>query len=195
MGQTRQAKILTEHQVERMLAEAERTRYPLRDRVMVLLSVRAGMRAREIALSKWDMVLDADGAVSDRIELHNRASKGRKGGRTIPLHPELRAALVDLLGDREIDGDARIIHSERNLGLDPASVKMWFYALYRRLGLKGASSHSGRRTFVTSLAKKIVACGGSLKDVQELAGHQSLSTTQRYIEGNSDARRKAIESL
>jgi integrase/recombinase XerD len=75
------------------------------------------------------------------------------------------------------------------------SVQIFFKRLYDRLGLKGASSHSGRRTFVTSLAKKIVAAGGSLRDVQQLAGHKSLSTTQRYIEGSSDAKRRAIEWL
>jgi integrase len=74
-------------------------------------------------------------------------------------------------------------------------VQIFFQRLYQRLGLKGASSHSGRRTFVTSLAKKIVAAGGSLRDVQQLAGHASLSTTQRYIEGSSDAKRRAIGML
>jgi Protein of unknown function (DUF3363) len=80
-------------QIARMLREVEHSRYPLRDRVMVLLSVRAGLRAKEIALATWGMVLDAEGNVSDTLELHDKASKGTKGGREIPLHPELRAAL------------------------------------------------------------------------------------------------------
>jgi integrase len=145
---------------------------------MVLLSVRAGLRAKEIALATWGMVLDADGNVGDTLELHDKASKGSKSGREIPLRPE-----------------TRICHSERELGLAPGSVQIFFQRLYQRLGLKGASSHSGRRTFVTSLAKKIVAAGGSLRDVQQLAGHASLSTTQRYIEGSSDAKRRAIGML
>jgi len=74
-------------------------------------------------------------------------------------------------------------------------IAVWFHRLYNRLGLKGASSHSGRRTFVTEFAKTIVAHGGSLRDVQQLAGHASLATTQRYIEGNSDAKRAAVEAL
>jgi integrase len=146
------------------------------------------------------MVLDADGNVSDTLELHNKASKGAKGGRETPLHPELRKALVALFAAPSANGapvtaETRICHSERELGLAPGSVQIFFQRLYQRLGLRGASSHSGRRTFVTSLAKKIVSAGGSLRDVQQLAGHASLSTTQRYIEGSSDAKRKAIEML
>jgi integrase/recombinase XerD len=200
MAQGKQAKTLTDAQIARMLREVENSRYPLRDRVMVLLSLRAGLRAKEIALATWGMVLDADGNVSDTLELHDKASKGAKGGREIPLHPELRAALMELLAAPSLNGapvtaETRICHSERELGLAPGSVQIFFQRLYQRLGLKGASSHSGRRTFVTSLAKKIVAAGGSLRDVQQLAGHASLSTTQRYIEGSSDAKRKAIAML
>jgi integrase len=200
MAQGKQAKTLTDSQIARMLREVEHSRYPLRDRVMVLLSVRAGLRAKEIALATWGMVLDADGNVSDTLELHDKASKGVKGGREIPLHPELREALAALLAAPSTNGapvtaETRICHSERELGLAPGSVQIFFHRLYQRLGLKGASSHSGRRTFVTSLAKKIVAAGGSLRDVQQLAGHASLSTTQRYIEGSSDAKRKAIAML
>jgi integrase/recombinase XerD len=200
MAQGKQAKTLTDAQIARMLREVENSRYPLRDRVVVLLSVRAGLRAKEIALATWGMVLDADGNVSDTLELHDKASKGAKGGREIPLHPELRAALIALLAAPSANGalvtaETRICHSERELGLAPGSVQIFFQRLYQRLGLKGASSHSGRRTFVTSLAKKIVAAGGSLRDVQQLAGHASLSTTQRYIEGSSDAKRKAIAML
>jgi integrase len=195
MAQRKQAKILTDAQIGRALHEVENSRYPLRDRVMVLLSVRAGLRAKEIALATWDMALDADGALGRTLELHDRASKGKKGGREIPLHSELRAALVALHDHDKPEAGARIIRGERSGQIEPDSVQIFFGRLYARLGLKGASSHSGRRTFVTGLAKKIVAAGGSLRDVQQLAGHASLSTTQRYIEGSSDAKRKAIEML
>ena len=48
---------------------------------------------------------------------------------------------------------------------------------------------------MTRLAQKIVEAGGSLRDVQELAGYSSLATTQRYIQGNSDAKRRAISMI
>jgi integrase/recombinase XerD len=87
---------------------------------------------------------------------------------------------------------ARVIHSERGPGYSAAAVQVWFLRLYKALGFVGASSHSGRRTFITRAARKIVEAGGSLRDVQELAGHASLATTQRYIAGSSDAKRKVI---
>ena len=194
-GQGKQAKILSDKQINAALAAVERHRYPERDRVMMLLSVRAGLRAKEIALATWGMVTDAEGRLGDALHLPNKASKGRNGGRTIPLHKELRAALVALKATRNVDAKDRIIHSERDLGMSPIAVQVWFHRHYQSLGFTGASSHSGRRTFVTKLAQKIVEAGGSLRDVQELAGHASLSTTQRYIQGNTNAKRRAIALL
>ena len=70
-----------------------------------------------------------------------------------------------------------------------------FQIWYRGLGMFGCSSHSGRRTFITNAARKISTVGGSLRDVQALAGHASLAVTQRYIEGDSEARRKIVDLL
>jgi integrase/recombinase XerD len=170
-----------------------RRRYPKRDRVTVLLSIRAGLRAKEIANVRWSMVTDAEGNVGDDLHLTNGASKGKNGGRTVPLRRELIDALVALHADRKPDAKDRIIHSERDAGMSAGAVQVWFHRLYTELGFNGASSHSGRRTFITATAKKIVTAGGSLKDVQELAGHASLSTTQRYIEGDSEAKRRVVD--
>lgn len=193
MGQGKQAKVLTEPQIRAALAAIEGRRYPLRDRVMILLSVRSGLRAKEIALVTWSMVTDAEGQVSDCLQLQNRTSKGDNGGRTIPLRRELQEALVTLASERKPEPNDRIIHSERDAGMSPTAVQVWFHRLYAALGFAGASSHSGRRTFITRAAKKITEAGGSLRDVQQLAGHASLSTTQRYIEGDSNAKRKVVE--
>ena len=196
MAQGRQAKILTDHQIARMLEHVETSsRYPARDKVIVLLSVRAGLRAKEIARVTWSMVLDADGHVGDALELHDKASKGKKGGRTIPLHRQLRAALQAWHAELKPERSARVAWGERDGTMRPDSVQIFFGRLYAALGLRGCSSYSGRRTFVTALAKKIVSAGGSLRDVQQLAGHVSLATTQRYIEGSSEAKRNAIDLL
>ena len=79
--------------------------------------------------------------------------------------------------------------------LSGASVAVWFHRLYSDLGLEGCSSHSGRRTFVTRAAKKCIEAGGSLRDVQQLAGHSHLATTQRYIEGDSEAKRRLVSMI
>jgi hypothetical protein len=88
----------------------------------------------------------------------------------VPLNKELRAALIALKAKRNVEAGDRIIHSERDLGMSAGAVQVWFHRLYNDLGFEGASSHSGRRTFVTRCAKNIVAAGGSLRDVQELEG-------------------------
>jgi integrase len=193
-GLGKQAKVLTEGQVKAALAAVQERRYPERDRVMVLLSVRAGLRAKEIAMCTWGMATDAEGTVGDALHLSNGASKGKRGGRVVPLNKELRAALVALKAARNgVEATDRIIHSERDAGMSPGTVQVWFHRLYESLGFKGASSHSGRRTFVTRCAKKIIEAGGSLRDVQELAGHASLATTQRYIQGDTDAKRRVVD--
>jgi integrase len=127
----------------------------------------------------------------------NRASKGKTGGRTIPLHPDLHTALVTLQtwrGDMATP-EQPILFSERGGGLSPATVRLWFHRLSTSLKMDGCSSHSGRRTFIPRAARKVSQVGGSLRDVQELAGHTSLAMTQRSIEGDTEAKRKLVALL
>ena len=192
--QGKQAKILSPTQERVILRHLETTRYPDRDRVMFLLSIKAGLRAKEIAMLTWGMVTDAEGRVADTMHLQNRATKGQIGGRSIPLHPDLQAALA-ALQTRQGEKAAQpwpVIFSERGRGLSAETVQLWFQRLYTSLGLAGCSSHSGRRTFITRGARKVSEAGGSLRDVQQLAGHTSLEMTQRYIEGDTEAKRKLI---
>ncbi len=79
--------------------------------------------------------------------------------------------------------------------LGPNSTTHWFKRLYRTLGFDGCSSHSGRRTFITGAARKVSVAGGSLRDVQQLAGHASLQTTRRYVEGGTDAKRRLVAMI
>ena len=84
------------------------------------------------------------------------------------------------------------MYSERADGYSANGIAVWFLTRFREIGIEGASSHSGRRSFITAAAKKISEAGGSLRDIQELAGHASLATTQRYIQGDSAAKRNVI---
>lgn len=188
----RQAKLLPDREVGRLLTYVGATRYPDRNRVMVLLSVKAGLRAGEIAGLTWPMILDASGDVAGTIELHNRAAKNNSG-RIIPVHPDLRAALV--VWHRQTRPLGPVVRSERGGPMTAVSVVNWFAKAYGRLQLDGCSSHSGRRTFVTRAARLVHQAGGSLRDVQLLAGHRSIMTTQRYIDGDSDVQRRLVALL
>jgi integrase/recombinase XerC len=196
MPQGRQAKILNPRQETAILRYLETTRYPERNRVIFLLSLKAGMRAREIAAVTWAMVTDGEGQVGDAIALENRASKGQSG-RLIPLHPLLRAALLELHQRRGdlVRPERAVVYSERGLAMSAATVRLWFHRLYNTLNMTGCSSHSGRRTFITRAARKVSEVGGSIRDVQQLAGHASMQTTQRYIDGDADAKRKLVYLL
>ena len=192
MGIGKQAKILNRSQVEAVLNHISGRRYGLRNQVIFLLSVRAGLRAKEIAALKWSMVVGADGEVGEYIHLTNDASKGQSG-RIIPINKQLRAVLVKLFEQERSDPTAYVISTERSDRTSAQAIVNLFQRWYRDLGLVGCSSHSGRRTFITNAARKISTVGGSLRDVQALAGHSSLQTTQRYIEGDSEARKRVVE--
>jgi integrase len=124
--------------------------------------------------------------------LHDVAAK-KGSGRTIPMHSDLNRALRRLQPPGVVDGP--VIQSERGQALRPSSVVNWFARLYRELGLDGCSSHSGRRTFITNAARLVSKAGGSLRDVQQLAGHRSIEHTQAYIDGDTRAKRRLINLL
>ena len=188
----KQAKILSEDDLQDLLAYAAATRNPLRNRVIVLLSAKAGLRAGEIASLTWDMVLEPSGAISTAIELRDHAAK-KRSGRLIPIHHDLRAALADWRAVSCSDGP--VVQSERGCAMTPLSIVVWFARAYRAVGLERCSSHSGRRTFVTRAARLAHKAGGSLRDVQLLAGHRSIQTTQRYIDGDTAAQRKLVSLI
>ena len=140
----------------------------------------------------WDMVVGGDGDVGACIELRDKAAK-KRSGRRIPLHPDLRQALAAWRAVSHAQGP--VIKSERGGPMRAGSIVLWFARAYRAIGLNGCSSHSGRRTFITKAARLVHKAGGSLRDVQLLAGHASITTTQRYIEGDTNAQRKLVSLI
>jgi integrase/recombinase XerD len=199
-----------------LLAECDKSRYPHRDRVIVLLSLRAGLRRMEIAGLKRRHVMDASGGIGSHINLEDKICKQGSGGR-VPIHPELREALAELL--RKVPGQPHwpLILSERaetaatgrrstaGALTRPApmeepyhmradAVGYLFWRLYKKAGLIGCSSHSGRRTFGTLAARRAMKTpGGSIRDVQVLLRHKNLATTQKYIEANSEVHEALID--
>ena len=203
-GLGKQAKTLTEVQVRTLIRYVEsETRFPKRNVVIVQLSFRAGLRAREIAGVTWSMLTDAEGVLTDTLALQNTASKGKKGGRNIPLHPELKTALGELMEDERERGrvtpDGFVVTlAKGNLDLPSraASISFLFNKdWFKELGFVGSSSHSGRRTFITKVARMVSSVVGSMRDVQALAGHSSLVMTQRYVDQEAEAQRKLVEKM
>ena len=193
----RQAKVLTPSDLRRLLSLTTGSRFPERDRVMVLLAVRAGLRAREIANLSWGMVFDANGRITSMIEVRDCIAK-RGSGRRVPMHPQLRGALAILRARQPADhthADAVVVRSRKGGAMRANSVVNWFIAICRIAGLQGCSSHSGRRTFITKAARAAHRAGASLRDVQMLAGHRSIETTQGYIDGDTDAQRRLVSLI
>ncbi|MCB2057892.1 MAG: site-specific integrase [Novosphingobium sp.] len=188
------ARVLAPADVRRMLVYVGDWRAAERNTVIILLSFHAGLRACEIAGLQWSMVATARGKIGNQIFVSGTIAKnGRQ--RTIPLHPELILALRQLYRLEGKPTKGPVIRSLRGGHMTPRSIVNWFTQLYGELGYDGCSSHSGRRTFITRSARLIVKAGGSLKDIQELAGHSCLTTTERYIEGDREAQRKLIALL
>ena len=189
MALGKQAKTLTDKQMKFVLSYIADTRDAARNRAMFLLSVDAGLRAKEIASVEWRMVLDAEGNLTDAIRLENKSAKGSSGG-VVYMSERLKAALADLLAvSKPI---STIIKAKSGKPFSAASMTNWFWVMYRDLGLEGCSSHSGRRTAITRWSRNITAAGGSLRDVQALARHSSLAMTQRYIEVSPDAMKRVV---
>lgn len=188
------ARVLVPENVRLLLAHVRDQTYSNRNQVMVLLSFKAGLRACEISGLEWQMVLTSAGRVGHQLTIAGNIAKGGRG-RHIPLHPELRNGLKALHQSEGRPKSGAVMRSERRDRLTPGSVVNWFGQTYRELGLVGCSSHSGRRTFITSSARILAKTGGSLRDIQELAGHRALSTTERYIEGDRAAQRRLINLL
>jgi integrase/recombinase XerD len=192
MGLGKQAKTLSKGQTEAVLGYLAKTRWPKRNRVIFLLSAKAGLRAKEIAGLTWLMTNDSEGEIGRTLCLLDSASKG-KSGRWIPLSDEVREAIIEYRNEVNLNVGPHVIRTERALSTSPQAIVNMFQRWYRHLGFVGCSSHSGRRTFITNAARKISTVGGSLRDVQMLAGHTNLRTTQRYIEPNPEAQVRIVE--
>lgn len=185
------ARVLEVADLRRLLQHVVPHQQAIRDRTIILLSFKAGLRACEIAGLEWSMALQPNGRLARQLFIASSVAKNGRS-RWLPIHPELASAIgvLHVASGRPRDGP--IIKSQRGGHMTARSIVNWFAALYDELGLVGCSSHSGRRTFITRAARQLARTGGSLKDVQELAGHRHLTTTEGYIQGDRDAQRKLV---
>jgi integrase len=176
--------VITVEQLEQVLLVAARSKSPESGALKLLLSFFAGLRAKEIATLTIDAVADAGGQIGNAIWI---ASEHAKSGRDrrIPMHPRIKDALLRFRR-RYPDAKHVAIGSDPRRRQSANAVAAWFRRIYQEAGLTGCSSHSGRRSFITNLARCANEFHTSLHDVQQLAGHVRLDTTQAYIEPSSD---------
>lgn len=179
---TKHAKVLDDMMFARLMLEVAKGPRSLRDQVMILLSFKAGLRAQEIAGLEWTDVTDAEGVIrSDVLFVPGDIAK-RGLERSIPINPHLYTALIQLRLQRPNDRHVIYAANPSKKKMSPNSVTVWFSKLYAQHGFSGCSSHSGRRTFITRLARRSGLYQCSIRDVQNLAGHRNLGTTEHYIE-------------
>lgn len=188
----KQARVLTEQEQKRLLAVVAQGRYAVRNRMAVMLSYLAGLRVGEIAALTWGDLLDSNGAVREQIRLAAEITKGGHA-RVVFVNDRLRKEIERYHGGmgREAKADTPLLLTQKRTPFSANTLCQLMGELYREAGLDGATSHSGRRWFITKLAHS----GISPKVIMTLAGHKNLTTTQRYIEVNDELMRAAVDVL
>jgi integrase/recombinase XerD len=180
------AKILSPEQLQGAIDMAVgHSTFTLRDKLYLLLSHYCGLRAQEIAYLWVEDITDVTGVIGDAMYISKRSAKYGKE-RTVPLVPAVRDALIEYVKLAEID-KGPIFWTYKGSPVTPNAVQKQIAAIYSACDYKGASSHSGRRQFITKLAQKANTVGASIKDVQILAGHADLKTTEGYIDPSPHA--------
>ena len=187
----RHAQTLNEAQFRKVLQYCRTRRHVNRDTTILMVSFYVGLRAKEIAALRLGDVFNADGTVRTQFTLERTQTKGGHT-RTVYLNQRLRKALGDYGASKYLGDPQRpLFESQKGGHFSANTMCQLFLDIYKAVGLKDASSHSGRRTYITRLANK----GVGVRLLAELAGHSHISTTQRYIDVNSEQLSEAVELL
>ncbi len=185
----RQAQTLSNAEIKRVLAYCATRQHSVRDATIVLFSIHAGLRAKELAALRVGDVYDDAGAVRSSFILAAEQTKGRRT-RTVYINKTLQRQLAHYLPHvHSAQPSKPLFASQKASAFRANTICQLLLNIYKACGLKDASSHSGRRTFITRLASK----GVGVRVLAELAGHSSIATTQRYIDVNSEQLANAVE--
>jgi len=186
---SKQAKTLTNVDVKRILDFIALKKHAARNRAMFLVTLYAGLRVGEVASLRYMDVLGVDDEVRGEIRLDASVTKGNIA-RTVFVNAKLRKELQYYISVTPYQNLAdKLFYTQKNEGFTANTLTQFFYYLYRSANINGATSHSGRRTFITTLANK----GVSVRLLASLVGHKNISTTQFYIDVNDDMKRSAVE--
>ena len=188
---SKQAKTLTATELRRVLDYTATRKHSVRNRALLMTTFLSGMRVGEVASLRYSDVIDADGAIRSEIRLSAEQTKGNES-RIVFVNDKLRKELeLYSRTTKIVDTSRKFFYSQKRSsnGFTANTLPQFFHYLYKRSGIDGASSHSGRRTFITNLASK----GVGVRVLMSLSGHKNISTTQAYIDVNDDMKRKAVE--
>lgn len=189
----KQARTLDDREFRRVLDHVASRTHAARNRAMLMMTFYGGFRVGEVAQLKLGDVFDPEGNVRPEIQLDSERVKN-KHARTVFLSERLRKELTQYRGSlSRFALELPLFPTQKSprRGFTPNTAAQHFATIYRSAGLDGATSHSGRRTFITRLANK----GVSVRLLASLAGHKSITTTQRYIDVNDDMARAAVELI
>jgi integrase/recombinase XerD len=189
----KQAKTLTQPELRRVLDYIATRPHAVRNRTMLLATHLAGMRVGEVSNLRYEDVIDVAGQIRDEIRLDAAQTKGRYG-RVVFVNAKLKRELETYLGSHpQTKPDDKLFYTQKRAGtgFTPNTLAQHFHYLYKRAGIEGASSHSGRRSFLTNLAAK----GVGVRVLMSLAGHLNLASTQKYLDCNDDMKRRAVEMV
>jgi integrase/recombinase XerD len=187
----KQAKTLNQQEIRRVLDYTATRKHSIRNRALVLTSFLSGMRCGELSSLRYCDVVNADGTIKNEIRLSADQTKGNEA-RVVFMSEKLRRELeVYTATHKPINVNRKFFYSQKSTsdGFTANTLTQFFHYLYRRVGIDGASSHSGRRTFATNIASK----GIGIKVLQKLLGHKNIQTTSVYIFASDDMMRKAVE--
>ncbi len=187
----KQAKTLNHQELRRVLDYTATRKHSVRNRALVLTSFLSGMRCGELSSLRYCDVVNADGTIKNEIRLSADQTKGNEA-RVVFVSERLRKELEAYTATyKPINTNRKFFYSQKHTsdGFTANTLTQFFHYLYKRVGIDGASSHSGRRSFATNIASK----GVGIKVLQKLLGHKNIQTTSVYIYANDDMLRKAVE--
>ena len=185
----KQARVLSDRELDCVLKAIAQGRHAERNRAAIMLSHLAGMRVAEIAGLNLSDVLDGGGRVREHIMLRGGAE--HREMRLVPINSRLRQELERYAVTLPGRYDRPFLMTQKRTQFSAKTLCTLLAQLYASAGLDGASSHSGRRWFISRLALS----GVPTTVIMMLAGHKRLATTQRYIEVNDEMMRRAVEAL
>ena len=188
----KQAKVLNEIEIRKLIKVCELTRYAERNRLIVMLSFLSGMRAVEIANLRVSNVISDTNEVLDLIVLNKEQTKGNKR-QTVVVSKQLKKEIMRFIAKfpNILKNKNGFLLKTQKGNFNSQTIQNLFRQLFELANIQQASSHSGRRTYITKLAENGVA----VPIIQKLARHSSLSTTQRYIEVSEDKLFNAVNTI